>query len=87
MRYAKSNVHEPELPDLREELAAQKALRARYREQKKTPEEEKRKIEENLQKTQAANNRLKEEKDKLLQEKDKLHRIAKGEIERLKKEL
>ena len=68
------------------ELAAQEALRAREREQKKSTEEEKQKIEENLRKSHQVNDWLKQEKKKLLQEKDKLRQMAEGEIEFLKEE-
>ena len=65
---------EQELATLREELAAQEALRARERDLKKAAEEEQwkmaenlRRAEDNLRKGHQAYDRLKEEKDKLLQ--------------------
>ena len=66
---------------LKEELAAQEALRGREREQKKATEDENMRIEEALWKSPTNNDRLKEECDKLLQEKDKLWRSAEVEIE------
>ena len=79
---------------LKEELAAQEALRAREREWKKEAEEEQRKTadslcrpKESLRKGHQAYDRLKEENEKLLQEKGKLQRSAEVEIERLKEEL
>ena len=83
-----------ELAVLKEDLAAQEALRARERELKMAAEEEQRKTadnlrraEESLRKGHQAYDRLKEEKEKVLQEKDKLRRMAETEIERLKEEL
>ena len=83
-----------ELAELKEELAAQEALRTRECDLKKVAEEEQRKTaenlrraEENLRKGHQAYDRLKEEKEKVLQEKDKLRRMADTEIERLKEEL
>ena len=87
-------VQAKELAELKEELAAQEALRTRERTLKKANEEEQRKIvenlrraEENLRKGHQAYDRLKEEKEKVLQEKDKLRRMAETDIERLKEEL
>ena len=82
-----SNGHERELSTLREELAAQEALRAGEWEQKKVAEEEKPKIEENIRKTHQLNDRLKEEKEKLLQEKYKLRRSTEVKMQWLKEEL
>ena len=76
-----------EILTLKDELAAEDALREKEREQKKTVKEERRRIEENLRKSHAKNDRLKEERKKLLQDKDKLRRMAKAEIARLKEEL
>ena len=50
---------------LREELAAQEALREKEREQQKLAEDERRRMEEVLRKSHANNDRLKEERDKL----------------------
>ena len=50
---------------LREELAAQEALREKEREQRKLTEDERRRMEEVLQKIHANNDRLKEEKHQL----------------------
>ena len=72
---------------LREELAAQDALREKEREQRKLAENERRRMEEGLRKSHANNDRLKEERDKLHQEKDRLCWHAETEIERLKEEL
>ena len=69
-----------ELRALREELAFQKALREKEREQMKLAEEEQRRIKEMLRKSHANNDRLKEEKDKL-------RRQAETEIKRMKEEL
>ena len=74
-----------EIKTVREELAAQEALREKEREQRKLAKEERRRIEESLLKSHANNDRLKEEREKLQQEKDKLHRQAEIEIERLKR--
>ena len=60
-----------ELVVLKEDLAAQEALQAREREQRKTADNLRR-TEESLRKGHQANDRLKEEKEKVLQEKDKL---------------
>ena len=83
-----------ELATLREDLAAQEALRARERELKKAAEEEQRRTADSLRRTEEslrrghqAYDRLKEEKDKLLQEKEKLRRMEEVEIEHLKEEL
>jgi chromosome segregation ATPase len=83
-----------ELAELRDELAAQEALRSRERELKTAAEaelkktaENLRRAEESLRKGHQAYDRLKEEKDKVLQEKDKLRKTAETEIERLKEEL
>ena len=65
---------------LRDELAAQEALRGDEREQKKLAEEERWEVEETLRKSQANNDQLKEEREKLLQDKDKLRRQAETEI-------
>ena len=65
---------------LREELAAQEALREKEREQRKLAEDERRRMEEGLRKSHANNDRLKEEREKLLQDKDKLRRQAETEI-------
>ena len=72
---------------LREELAAQEALREKEKEQRRLAEDDRRRIEEGLRKSHANNDRLKEERDKLQQEKDRLRRHAETEIERLKEEL
>ena len=69
---------------LREELAAQEALREKEREQRRLVEDERRRMEEGLRKSHANNDRLKEERDKLQQEKDRLRRNAETEIECLK---
>ena len=69
-----------ELRALKQELAAQEALRGKDKEQKKLAEEERRRVQENLRKSQANNDRLKEEREKLLQDKDKLRRQAETEI-------
>ena len=66
--------HTQELRALRDELAAQEALRGNEREQKKLAEEERWEVEETLRKSQANNDQLKEEREKLLQDKDKLRR-------------
>jgi hypothetical protein len=83
-----------ELADLRDELAAQEALRNRERELKTAAEaelkktaEKLRQAEESLRKGHQAYDRLKEEKEKMLHEKDKLRRTAETEVERLKEEL
>ena len=72
-----------EIKTLREELAAQEALREQEREQRKLAEEERQRIEEGLRKCHANNDRLKEERDKLQQDKDRLRRQAETEIKRL----
>ena len=83
-----------ELAELKEELAAQEALRSRERDLNKAAKEELKKtaknlcrVEENLRKGHQAYDRLKDEKEKVLQEEDKLRRMAEIEIERLKEEL
>ena len=82
------------LEELRDELAAQEALRSRERELKTAAEaelkktaENLRRAEESLRKGHQAYDRLREEKEKVLQEKDKLRKAAETEIERLKEEL
>ena len=62
---------------LREELAAQEALREKEWEQRKLAEDERRRMEEGLRKVHANNDRLKKERDKLQQEKDK-NRTSQG---------
>ena len=83
-----------ELADLKDELAAQEALRSRERELKTAAEaelkktaENLRRAEESLRKGHQAYDRLKEEKEKMLQEKERLRRNAETEVERLKEEL
>ena len=89
-----NKAHTQELAILKEDLAAQEALRAKERELKKVAEEEQRKTTDNLRQAEEclrkgheAYDWLKEEKEKLLQEKDKLRRSAEVEIEWLKEEL
>ena len=55
-----------EIVALKDELAAQEAIRKKEREQKKIAEEDCRRVEKNLQKSQANNDRLKEEREKLM---------------------
>ena len=83
-----------ELAILKEDLAAQEALRARERDLKKAAEEEQRettrslrRAEESLRKGHQACDRIEEEKENLLQEQDKLQKSAEVEINRLKEEL
>ena len=72
---------------VKEELAAQEALRERERQHKKTVWRKTKNGRKSSEESLANNDRLKEQQEKLLQEKDKLWRITGTEIERLKEKI